>query len=135
MNKPSNWYDMDYTERREWEKSESERQDLEYQARQAQDDTEQARRDAQREVRRMQERASAEAEEAYYMLEDAQATIAAKDAEIARLREALQKIYHWELPDATDANGQPSSYEYEYGSNGVKRHIRKIAREALEQQP
>ena len=52
--------------------------------------------------------------------------------EIARLREALQKIADWKLPDATDANGQLSSYELEYGSKGAQMHIRKVARAALE---
>ena len=45
MNKPSNWYNMDYTERKEWEKNQRAIEDAEYNA---QEKVEQTRRDYER---------------------------------------------------------------------------------------
>ena len=45
MNKPSNWYNMDYTERKEWEKNQRAIEDAEYNA---QEKAEQMRRDYER---------------------------------------------------------------------------------------
>ncbi len=47
------------------------------------------------------------------------------------LRRALERIAAWELPQAFDREGKPSSYTLEYGSNGARDHFRAIAMEAL----
>lgn len=55
------------------------------------------------------------------------------DADI--LREALEKIANWELPDTGEFwdgdTSRPITYEAKYGSSGVQQYIRTIAREAL----
>lgn len=54
MSKPSNWYDMDYEQQREWEAAERacqrEKDELQCQAEQAQEDTDAARRRATRAI-------------------------------------------------------------------------------------
>ena len=50
---------------------------------------------------------------------------------IDELERALTKIASWELPAINDHAGKPGNYEIERGSNGAKRFIRAIAREAL----
>jgi hypothetical protein len=61
------------------------------------------------------------------------AELAAKDAEIARLREALQTIFDWQFPRVPDAMnpGETVSYGYAFGSNGERDYMRSIARTAL----
>jgi hypothetical protein len=53
------------------------------------------------------------------------------DAE--RYKVALEKIANWELPvcNETYPDGSPISFTANYGSQGAKAHIRKIAAEAL----
>jgi len=62
---------------------------------------------------------------------DAKKMLAERDSTIQRLQEALEKIADWKLPDVTDREGNPSSYEVEWGSNGARHYFRQIAREAL----
>lgn len=66
------------------------------------------------------------------MLEAAEA-IAAKDAEIARLREALTAIEAWDAP-LVESRGKAVSMSVKYGSNGVRDYFRGIARAALAQE-
>jgi len=51
----------------------------------------------------------------------------------ARLVEALQRIERWfgEFPPVKSREGLPSTYGVEYGSNGERDYMRKIARDAL----
>lgn len=58
-----------------------------------------------------------------------------RDAEIARMRSALEKIERWfgEFPDtgAKWPDGSPVSYGAQCGSNGERDFMRGVAREAL----
>lgn len=53
------------------------------------------------------------------------------------LREALQDIADWKLPETGEfwPSGSPVSYEAQYGSNGVRDYIRGVARAALSAAP
>lgn len=57
--------------------------------------------------------------------------------EIAGLREALEKIESWMLPETGEVwpSGNPVRYESAYGSNGARDYMRTVARAALTQQP
>ena len=54
--------------------------------------------------------------------------------ELLRYRKALESIAKWEMPSTGKfwPNGNEVSYDYLYGSNGERSHIRRIALEALE---
>lgn len=58
-----------------------------------------------------------------------------RNAEVAELRAALQKIANWELPATgkfwDEEQTRPISYETEYGSNGAREYMRNIAKIAL----
>jgi biopolymer transport protein ExbB/TolQ len=63
--KPSNWYEMDYSAQREWERADRERQNLEYDADRAKEDAERSTRmarEAQADARRIRENANEQAE-------------------------------------------------------------------------
>lgn len=61
--------------------------------------------------------------------------VAERDAEIARLREALTRVERWfgEFPETgrTWNDGSPMSYAACFGSNGERDFMRDIARQAL----
>lgn len=61
------------------------------------------------------------------------AHVEALETENARLREGLEKIIAWEMPSAgyVHDNGTLMSYEFVYGADGVREHIRALARAAL----
>ena len=67
MNHPSNWYNMDYSEQREWKKQQQAIEDAEYDARRAKEDADNeisnARRQAQRDLQEYRNSASSEYEE------------------------------------------------------------------------
>lgn len=71
MSKPRNWYEMDDTQRREWQKQETAREDAEYEREQSERRAEQASRDA----RRAEEAAKAARYDYDEMSESAQAEI------------------------------------------------------------
>ncbi len=52
---------------------------------------------------------------------------------IERARAALEVIRDWKLPPTGKAwpSGNPTSYEAEYGSNGARDYMRKVAAQAL----
>ncbi len=58
-----------------------------------------------------------------------------KDVRIARLEEALRKIWQWQLPRVPDRDGRLTSYGSAYGSNGERDYIRSVARTALDSMP
>lgn len=88
MNKPSNWYQMDYQEQREWEKQKQAFDDLEYDRQRAQEAAEQAEQQAARQRRSMQ----SEREEWGYEYESLVNTISGKDTIIGELIAALNPI-------------------------------------------
>lgn len=53
--------------------------------------------------------------------------------EIERLREALQKIVEWKLPESGQywPDGKPMSYGSAFGSNGERDYMRALAERAL----
>lgn len=48
-----------------------------------------------------------------------------------RMRTALTLIRDWDLPKLKNDDGKALSFEVEYGSNGARDYVRKIASEAL----
>lgn len=73
---------------------------------------------------------------AQYFSEPAPTTIDEKDNRIKVLEDALRKIANWDLPKTglfwTDGNTKrETSYETEYGSNGVRDYIKLLAHKAL----
>lgn len=67
MSKPSNWYNMDYTERKEWENNQRAIEDAEYNQRRAEQDAEDARAQAQQARRNYERQEEANQEEYYFM--------------------------------------------------------------------
>ena len=70
--------------------------------------------------------------------EEIRAAMDLKDAEISRLRTALERIERWygEFPATgrfwdDPVNASPMSYSACYGSNGERDFMRSVAREAL----
>jgi hypothetical protein len=51
--------------------------------------------------------------------------------QVQKMQRALERIVAWELPEAFDREGNPSSFTLEYGSNGARDYFRAIAAEAL----
>lgn len=50
---------------------------------------------------------------------------------VEAMREALERIARWELPEAFDRQGNPSSYTVQYGSNGAQDYMQGVARAGL----
>jgi hypothetical protein len=73
--------------------------------------------------------------------DDIRAALDAKDAEIARLRAALQRIARWhgEFPATgkfwDEEKTRPTSYATEYGSCGERDYMRRVAMDALGPNP
>ena len=65
---------------------------------------------------------------------DKQGEVSSADV-VRGLRQALRRIAAWELPQAQDREGNPSSYTAEYGSNGAREYFRAVAADALKETP
>lgn len=86
MNKPSNWWSMDQTERREWEKNKRAIEDAEYDRQRAQEQAEYAEQQAQQARRKYRQYIASAEEEMSYMYYD----LEAKNNRIAELESALK---------------------------------------------
>lgn len=73
-NKPSNWYSMDYNERKEWERNQQALEDAEYEKQRAQEEADNAQAEAQRLRREMQAESYA-AQEEFSILQDELSTL------------------------------------------------------------
>lgn len=95
MNRPSNWYQMDGSERRAWQKQEREREDLEYERDRERENAGRAQQDAadQRRARRQAEESHAEEmENINDLLRDVQ-------EELNLCRQWIKENGHWEAFD------------------------------------
>lgn len=92
MNKPSNYYTMDWSERQEWDRNQRAIEEAEYDAYRARQDAEDAQREAEQARQNYRRYAAAQAEEESYLIYD----IESKDAQIEALNECLDiaRLYY-----------------------------------------
>lgn len=109
--KPSNWWQMDYDERKEWERNKQAFEDAEYDRQRAQEAADNAHAEAQRLRRSMQEERASQYEE-YSILQDEYQELNENYERVLRerkqLRDALfECVTQLELEDW---DGEPPSY-------------------------
>jgi len=100
MNKPNNWYEMDYEQQREWERAARKQDELEYDLRRAQEEADDTRRQAAKQRRALME-------DHMNIESDYETTIEAQAGRIAKLRAAaapFAQLAAWynDRPDFTD---------------------------------
>lgn len=87
--KPDNYWQMDYDERKAWERQEQERQDLEYDKQRAQEEAKQAQADARRSRLNAQREMASMSEDYGYQIDDLESEIKTLKADKAKLLDVL----------------------------------------------